>query len=353
MRALDHPTVEQTAAGRADQDVLRFVAYGDQRALADGEWQTMIDHIRRIDAGSPLAFILDTGDIVQDGRHSDQYWMLRGILEPVVHLPLLVAVGNHEIHNNDAPIARENTAAFLKYLDPAFSPTRMYYRKDIGPLRCLFLDSNDLVYGTETDGEYAPSPESDPALVAARVREQLVWLTQELAEASSWPGPVLVALHHPFVQSSRKHEESARFLWSFRPNGPQGPTFPEMLLEAGVDLVLVGHTHTYERFVLEKDGRRMQFVNLSGRPRTSFLWMGDGARRARDFRGAEVAKLGEEGWSDLDGWRIKQAAVMLENEQDQFAIFEVGSTGAISMDVRFLNGDDADTVRDSLSIPAQ
>lgn len=334
IRPLDHPTLEQKAV--AEDRRVRFAAYGDQRALADGEWQEMIARIAALHAQDPLDFIVDTGDIVQDGRHSDQYWMLREILAPVVDLPLLVGVGNHEVRNNEVQQARDNTGTFLSYLDPEFSSARMYYRKDAGPVRFLFLDSNDLVYG-----EGATSP---PSRVDAQVR----WLAQELEEARSWTGPLVVVLHHPFVQSSRKHAESAAVLWSYRPMGPGTATLPELLLDAGVDLVLVGHTHTYERFVLGKGDRTMDLVNLSGRPRTALLWIGDGARRARDIAGKELEHLRAQGWRDLDGWTISQEAVMVDDEENQFAIFEAADS-TLTMSVHFL-GEDRGAVRDSLTI---
>ena len=334
VQRLDHPALEQAAV--AEDGRVRFAAYGDQRALADGEWQAMIAQIAAVHAQDRLDFIVDTGDIVQDGQYSDQYWMLREILAPVGELPLLVGVGNHEVRNNTVQQARDNTGTFLGYLDPEFSSARMYYRKDAGPVRFLFLDSNDLAYGEE-----ATSPPN-------RVEAQMRWLAQELEASRSWTGPLVVVLHHPFLQSSRKHLETAVYLWSYRPRGPEKPPFPELLLDAGVDLVLVGHTHTYERFVLEKGGRSMDLVNLSGRPRTAILWIGDGARRARDIAGKEVERLRAQGWRDLEGWSISQESVMLDEEENQFAIFEA-TDSTLTMSVRFL-GEDRGAMRDSVTI---
>ena len=47
--------------------------------------------------GAPLVAIIDTGDIVDNGKHADQFAMLHDILEPVRAWPYLVAVGNHEL----------------------------------------------------------------------------------------------------------------------------------------------------------------------------------------------------------------------------------------------------------------
>src|SRR5690349_6221022 len=58
-----------------------FAAFGDQRALAGSEWDAMmasIDSLSRQD--SRMLFMLDTGDIVDDGAHTDQFVALASIL---------------------------------------------------------------------------------------------------------------------------------------------------------------------------------------------------------------------------------------------------------------------------------
>ena len=123
------------------------------------------------------------------------------------------------------------------------------------------------------------------SLILSDLRAKAIWCYEDeswrgLLKTLATDGTLAMVLYR-LMQSSRKHLETAVYLWSYRPRGPEKPPFPELLLDAGVDLVLVGHTHTYERFVLEKGGRSMDLVNLSGRPRTAILWIGDGARRAR------------------------------------------------------------------------
>jgi 3',5'-cyclic AMP phosphodiesterase CpdA len=304
-------------------DPVRFAVYGDQRALADGEWQDLVARIEERHGREPLHFVLDTGDIVQDGRHSDQFAMLTEILAPIRELPYLVAVGNHEVHNNRSAEARRHTARFLALTDPSISPERLYYSKQIGSVRLLFLDTNDLAYG--------PTAGLDSADAAAA---QILWLDEQLA--STQPEEcVVVAMHHPLVQSSKKHREHAVALWN-RPY--DGRTLPERYLDAGVDLVLVGHTHTYERFRVQRGDRHFEQVNLSGRPRTSILWIGDGARRAQDIRGEEIPWLRERGWERLDGISIEQGAVMIDEERDQYAIVTVGPSAAIELEVVLVDG---------------
>ena len=103
--------------------------------------------------------------------------------------------------------------------------------------------------------------------------------------------------------------------------------------------MLVGHTHTYERFCLTRgDGREIDVVNLSGRPRDSFLWKGSADRRARDLRGREREWLAEFGWSALDPWQIVQEEFMSkEDEANQFAVFTVEPDGRLFMELHFLD----------------
>ena len=332
VEVLEQPSLESAVASAGDLDSLgfRFAAFGDQRALADGEWQALLRHLAALDATDEgLLFMLDTGDIVQDGRHSDQYWMLRDILSAAPGLPYLVAVGNHEVRNNEDPTARENTARALAYLSSDIAADRMYYRKDIGPLTLLCLESNDLVYG---DGGDASGLDSIAA--GTRGRRQLEWLATTLATVPK-ERLLVVALHHPFMQSSMEHLEQARALWGLKVDGR---SLPDLLADHDVDLVLVGHTHTYEHFRLRReDGAGFDLVNLSGRPRTSFLWIGDGARRARDIRGKERAWLTAQRFANVDRWEISQLEVMLEQEADQVAILSVRPDGTLGYDVRFLD----------------
>lgn len=335
-RALDEAAAELPGGPAAG---FRFAAYGDQRALADGEWQALLRPIAsRAEADPRLLFILDTGDLVFSGRHSDQFARLADLLAPVAELPYLVAVGNHELKNNAVPAAREYTAACFAYLDPGFGVGRMYYEKRVGRLRLLMLDSNDWVYGE--DGE--ADPEAAGFRPGGRAEAQWRWLKAALAEPEA-PGTVtVVGIHHPFVQSSKIHRGSARGLWNRRVDGV---SLPELLLDGGVDLVIAGHTHTFEDFRLARGGRSLRLINLSGRPRTAFLWFGDGRRRARDIAGRETERLAEWGWRDLEGWTIQQLDAMLADEANQFAVFDLPAEGAPAYTLHYLDEDAPDGLR--------
>ena len=328
---LDHPTVESVFAALDPEAPYRFAVFGDQRALADGEWQVLIGKVAELDRESPFAFLLDTGDIVEDGRHSDQFEMLRGILEPLRPLPYLVGVGNHELSDNQERGARENAAAFLAYLDPDLDADRLYYRKDLGAATFLFLDTNDFTYGE--DGQRKACPlQVDPG---TREGRQLVWLRDQAAELGASERTVIAVMHHPLVQSSEKHSTAACALWNFSDGGE---SLADILADAGTDVVLTGHTHTYERFRMTRsDGHSMQLINISGRPRDAFLWIGSEDRRAQDIRGREEEWLDEMGWLGLDHWKVEQLEFMKKDEEgDQFAELTVDPDGGLEFRVHFL-----------------
>ncbi len=322
---LDHPVLPEQAPPE-----YRFAVYGDQRALADGEWQELISLIAREQKQTPFLFVLDTGDLVDAGQHSDQFHMLHDLLAPISNLPYLVSVGNHELRNNKLAVARQNTARFLAYLDDSLSSDRMYYRKEIGPVTYIFLDTNDLIYGDDGDLINTASPPP-----GSRAEAQMKWLCMQLDPQIPRGARLVVVMHHPFLQSSKKHGKQGRALWSYR----YGDRFlPDIFADAGVDLVITGHTHTYERFFLERDdGRSFALVNFSGRPRASFLWFGDGARRAHDIAGMETEYLAGRGWENLDRWRITQVEAMTADEANQAGVFTVSGDGTLRMQVHYLD----------------
>lgn len=84
-RPLPHATLDQRcrATGTDPDSGYRFVVFGNQRALADGEWPALMNHVGKLAKADPrILFMLDTGDFVQDGSHSDQFRRAERILAP-------------------------------------------------------------------------------------------------------------------------------------------------------------------------------------------------------------------------------------------------------------------------------
>jgi hypothetical protein len=325
---LDHPRFEATVrhATLGSPVPYRIAIFGDQRALADGEFQALVAGIADREAtlaeGPPLIAIIDSGDIVDNGKHADQFTMLQSILEPVRNWPYLVAAGNHELDRGITLEARDN---FVEFMGDApgtlFQHDRLWYRKDAPGLRILFLNTNEWIYGP------------GDALPAHRTR-QLAWLSSQMAE--DFDGRTIVAMHHPIVISNKKHRGEAARMWSVTWSDQ---TLAELFARGGVDLVITGHTHTYERFrITSPTGESFQHANLSGRPRNSFLWFGAGARRAQDIRGKELDHHLKVGWrrEHLEGWQLEQLDGMFEDEENQWGELTIHPDGKMEMEVFFL-----------------
>jgi hypothetical protein len=331
---LDRASLEYLDPGLRGGDAreFRFVVLGGQQALVGGEWQELLRRIAlRAKADSTIRFLVDTGDIVRDGACSDAFWMHRAVLESVPALPYLPAVGNHEVRSNGRARARANTATYVQYLDPDLSADRLWYRKDVGRARILFLDSNDFVYGDRGDRRSAASPAP-----GSRAERQLAWLERELATGRAPGIATIVVMHHALLQTSSQGAAEARALWSYTHSGR---TLPDILADGGVDLVLMGHTRTCERYVVErKDGARIMLVDLSGRPYPSLIAPGERARRSDNIRGGEAEFFSQRGWKNLDGWRISLEHAMDEHEMaDQFGVVTVGADGGLLLDVCYLD----------------
>ncbi|UCH24796.1 MAG: metallophosphoesterase, partial [Trueperaceae bacterium] len=120
------------------------------------------------------------------------------------------AVGNHEYQVPGA-------AGYYQYFgEAAGDPTKGYYSFDLGNWHIVVLNSECSQVGG--CGEFSPQGQ---------------WLKADLAA-----NPTKCALaywHIPLYSSGGRAEENMRSLW-------------EMLYSAGVDVVLTGHDHTYERF---------------------------------------------------------------------------------------------------------
>ena len=147
---------------------------------------------------------------------------LRDRLRPIL--------GNHDYVNGSAD------ASFEFYGDAAAGPSGQgWYSYDLGEWHMVALNSNcELVGGCGPD-----SP-------------QVEWLRQDLAAFEDAGGDCLLAYwHHPLLSSGRHGGvEQVRPLW-------------DAVVDAGVDVTLHGHDHTYERLTV--DGVESFVVGTGGR----------------------------------------------------------------------------------------
>lgn len=165
------------------------------------------------------SLILHTGDVVyKNGSERRYYANFYKPYQPLLgSVPFYPVLGNHDVRT-------QNGAPYLQAFDlPNDNPqrTERYYSFDYGPAHFVALDS-ELYY-------------ADNAVPAA---QQKAWLEQDL-RSTKLPWKV-VFLHRPLYSSSAGPH----------PGGDakvQADLAP-VLERGGVELVLTGHQHNYERF---------------------------------------------------------------------------------------------------------
>ncbi len=207
-----------TGAGAEDgQRAVRVLAFGDsgngsaeQRRLAD----------RFMDNDYDL--FLHLGDMAYDsGTFPEFEQNVFGVYRRMLHrVPTWPTIGNHE----------DKTERARPYLDVYSLPEmalresdqERYYSFDYGDVHFVSIDSND---GTLIPIALDRSGADD---------DMLDWLAQDLA-ASDAPWKIAFFHHPPYSSSSRS------------PNLGVRSTVVPILEEGGVDLVLAGHNHHYER----------------------------------------------------------------------------------------------------------
>ena len=179
-----------------------IVAYGDSRTLIH-DHQAVVDSIMEHEP----RLILDTGDLVSDGRILPLwdvfFFITRDLISDVPYYPVL---GNHEQNSQF-------------YYDLFHLPKgggkedEQWYSFDYGNTHFVCLDSND----------------RDSS-------EQLAWLENDLAQAAGKAQWIVVNSHHAFFSSGQHgsyNDEMSDWIDAFE--------------QYGVDIVFNGHDHIYER----------------------------------------------------------------------------------------------------------
>ena len=186
---------------------LTFILYGDSR-------ENPAEHARLAErmATHDFDFILHSGDFVDDGRVEAEWGtqFFKPVLPVVLKAPLYPAIGNHEMD------AAPYYTTFEVPPNGSKERPEAWYSFDYGHAHFVVLDSN---------------PESGGL---AEGTEQRRWLEQDLAASEAqWKFAVL---HHP-LYSSGYHKS----------NLPLREALMPIFERFGVDMVLTGHDHCYER----------------------------------------------------------------------------------------------------------
>ena len=215
-------TFRTAPAGPEDFSLL---VYGDTRV-----WAGMTMHgpvvraMLRADARRPCAFVLNTGDIVENpGRGYGWQWNLfADQITPLADTrPYLVSLGNHE--------ARGGTEPYDRYLD--YGTDDYWYSFDYAGVHFVALST-----------QHDTAPDSP----------QHRWLVADLERHAPASRFVVVWFHKPLVTyDPRESYHNLDLREHLQP----------VLEQHGVDVVFVGHVHAYERHNL---GRLYHVVTGGG-----------------------------------------------------------------------------------------
>ncbi len=166
------------------------------------------------------AFVVNTGDLVRDGKEASQWAKFLDTTTPIWRIMRLFwVIGNHDDDEVEGPDAKVNIVSIAPKNPVTHSED--FYSFDYGLAHFVILS-------TETFNE-------------DRVSTQTQWLEQDL---SSTDRPWKFAFFHRPFYTSGSHSPNE--------DNRSGPFVP--ILEAhGVDVVFCGHNHVYERFAPIKD----------------------------------------------------------------------------------------------------
>jgi 3',5'-cyclic AMP phosphodiesterase CpdA len=208
--------VLQPQAWSVSEDAVTFAVLGDN-GTGGRNAMDVAGQMARMYEEVPYGLVLLLGDISYYGSIADRYVdvflePLRPLLDAGVHFEL--AVGNHELEYKPSSEANQEVVRRLETIGVEGA----FHSFVSGPVEFFIIDS------------------STPQVTGAAGPEQIDWLRGALA-ASTAPWKV-ATMHHP-PYSSGGHGSDMAVRAAVEP----------LLIEYGVDLVLTGHDHHYERTI--------------------------------------------------------------------------------------------------------
>lgn len=193
-----------TAPSEDTTEPVRFAAFGDLGKRSSDQLAVLAQL-----AAVRSDFVLLTGDVAYDnGTRGDLERNVFSVYREMMgEVPFFPASGNHDYGTDDAQPFRE---AFALFENGGTEGRERWYSFDWGPVHAIVLD-------TEKVGE-----------------AQRAWLEDDLA-MNEQPFTVVVLHRPPFSSGSHGSNKDVR------------STFVPLFEDYGVELVLCGHDHDYER----------------------------------------------------------------------------------------------------------
>ena len=218
---------------------LRIAAFGDCGRNDNNFQSGSLSAYRNYVGESPAEIMLLLGDNAYSNGTDTEYQSnffnvySGNILKNHVLFP---APGNHDYAQSSARQADKNIPYYSMFTVPAnaecggvASGTEAFYSYNWGNIHFLSLDS----YGTETANAYRLWDTLGP---------QVTWIKQDLeANSAKW---TVAYWHHPPYTMGSHNSDTESDLVRMRQN------FIRILERYGVDLILCGHSHDYERSYL-------------------------------------------------------------------------------------------------------
>lgn len=206
-----------------------------------GQTEHSLETLDHISANMPDSVML-VGDMsYADGYHPRWDTWGRMVSEHTSRLVWMYTEGNHEI---EAAHDAYHTPDFLAYMkrfkmpyEHSGSDTQLYYSYDVAGAHIIMLGSY-AEYGEDSD--------------------QYAWLMQDLMKVNRRITPwVLVGMHAPWYNSNHNH---------YGEGEEMRKVMEPLLYQHGVDFVISGHVHAYERsehvYDFRKDACGPMHINI-------------------------------------------------------------------------------------------
>lgn len=229
-----------TLPEKDSEQLIRIAGFGDCGNNSINQ-RLVRDEMMKAIADKPInAWILMGDNAYSDGSDAEYQAKFFNLYKDsfLKNYPLFPCPGNHDYRDlQSAPAADNNKIAYFQnFTMPTLgegggvpSHTQAYYSYNIGNVHFLSLDS----YGPDTKGKHMYDQ-----------GEQVEWVKKDLAaNKSKW---VVAYWHHPPYTMGSHNSDTEKDLISIREN------FIQVLENEGVDLIICGHSHVYERSKLLK-----------------------------------------------------------------------------------------------------
>jgi len=201
-------------------------------ADSQGGWDVFREVIHTMKIHQP-EFTVGIGDLVGNGRSEWQYIQLKNELHQLP-VPHYLFAGNHDYdgsYNNWIP---EN---FNKYLEGNSQNNYRFWRSEF----CAFIGLD---------------PNENFPVEIQKGSEQYEWFLKTITSESWKKAPWKIVFVHqpPFSQGWKGYQGEKRIQDLLRPFWESGQ----------IDLVISGHTHDYERLILEHQSGKTAFLIVGG-----------------------------------------------------------------------------------------